>query len=118
MQTHAARAGLPGWARGVLAQPGELLPALAAIHAAEQRRVLDTGIDQIRIGQRRLEVPDPFELPWMWRPVVPLVRAWHAVVRDLLAGGLPRLAAVVRSLERERTILWRLGDLPHERIAS
>ena len=58
---------------------------------AEQRRVFDAGVDRIRIRQRRLEVPDALELPRVRRAVVPLVRAGHAVVGELVAHRLPRL---------------------------
>jgi len=47
----------------------ELLPALPAVFGAEQRRVLDPGINCVRIGERRFEMPDPLELPGMWRAV-------------------------------------------------
>src|SRR5205823_14301402 len=72
---------------------------LATVGRAEERRVLDAGEHRVRIGQRRLEVPDPRELPGMLRPVVPLVRARNAVVSELVADGLPGLAAVVRALD-------------------
>src|SRR5262249_30707399 len=51
------------------------------------------------VGERRLQVPDARELPRVLRAVVPLVRARHAVVGELVADRLPRLAAVVRALD-------------------
>ena len=100
VQAHAAGARLPVRARAVAAQPGQLLPGLAAVGRAEQGRVLDAGVDRVRIGQRRLEMPDALELPGMRRAVVPLVRAGHAVVDELVADRLPGLAAVVRALDQ------------------
>ena len=75
------------------------LPVLPAVGRAEERRILDAGIDRVGIGQRGLEVPHPLEFPRMRRAVVPLVRAGHAVVHELVAHRLPRLAAVVRALD-------------------
>ena len=99
VQAHAAGAGLPVRTRAVAAQAGKLLPGLPAVGRAEQRRVLDAGVDGVRIGQRRLEVPDALELPRVRRAVVPLVRAGNAVVDELVADRLPGLAAVVRALD-------------------
>src|SRR4029077_4452395 len=53
----------------------------------------------VRIGQRGLEMPDPGKLPGTRRAVVPQVRAGDALVRELVARGLPRLAAVVGALD-------------------
>ena len=66
---------------------------------AEQGGVFDARVDGVRIGQRRFEMPDALELPGMRRAVVPLVRAGHAVVDELVADRLPRLAAVVGALD-------------------
>ena len=79
--------------------PDSSLPGLPAVGRAEQRGVLDAGVDGVRIGQRRLEVPDALELPRVRRAVVPLVRAGHAVVGELVADRLPGLAAVVGALD-------------------
>src|SRR6266446_3385779 len=81
------------------AQSGELLPHLPAVVRAEQRGVFDAGVDRVRIGRRWLEMPDPRELPRVRRAVVPQVRARGTVVHELVAHGLPRLAAVVRALD-------------------
>ena len=78
--------------------PVQLLPGLAAVDRLEHRGVFDAGVDRVGIGQRRLEVPDALELPRMRRAVVPLMRAGHAVVLELVADRLPRLAAIVGSL--------------------
>src|SRR5207248_11707062 len=83
----------------VIAEPRQLLPCVATVGRAEERRVLDAGEHRVRIGQRRLEMPHPRELPGMLRPVVPLVRARNALVRELVADRLPGLAAVVRALD-------------------
>src|SRR3990170_7776459 len=98
------------------------MPVLAAIGAAEQRGVFNTGVNSIRIGERRLQMPDALELPRVRRAVVPLVRGQglagfrRSVVNELVALGLehafrcggrfaggcsrlvPRLAAVIRAL--------------------
>ena len=82
------------------AQSRKLLPVLAAVGRAEQGGVFDAGVDRVRIGQRRLEVPDALELPRVRRAVVPLVRAGDAVVDELVADRLPGLAAVVGALDQ------------------
>ena len=94
-------------AGAVAAQAGEFLPGLAAVGRAEQGGVLDSGVDGVGIGERRLQVPDPLELPGMRRAVVPLVGAGHAVVDELVAHRLPGLAAIVGALDRSaRTSRW------------
>src|SRR5271165_1051134 len=80
-------------------QAREFLPRLSAVGRAEQGRVFHPGVDGIRIGQRRFEMPDALELPGMGRAVVPLVRAGDAVVHELVAHRLPRLAAVAGALD-------------------
>src|SRR5687768_17420426 len=82
----------------------------------KQRGVLRSGVDGVAIGQRRLEVPDAFELPRVLRAVVPLMRAGRAVVDELVAlalghaarpdeilrlapGRIPRLAAIIGALD-------------------
>ena len=67
----------PGCQRGPVPlprSPGSSFQVLAAVGRAEDRGIFDAGIDGVRIGQRRLEVPDALELPRMLRAVVPLVR--------------------------------------------
>src|SRR4051812_30831294 len=56
------------------------MPTLAAVGRAEQRGVFHARINHIRVVQRRLNVPNALEFPWMLRAVVPLMR------RDWLAG--------------------------------
>ncbi len=99
VQAHPARARLPGRAGLVAAQPGQLLPALPAVGRAEQPGVLHPGVDRVRVVQRRLQVPDPLELPRVRRPVVPLVGAGGAVVGELVAHRRPGRAAVVGALD-------------------
>ena len=99
VQAHPAGARLPGGRRAVAAQSGELLPRLAAVGRAEQGGVFHPGVDGVRIGQRRFEMPDALELPGVRRAVVPLVRAGDAVVHELVPHRLPRLAAVVGALD-------------------
>ena len=86
----AARAGRDSWPRSL----GQLLPALTTVTGAEQSGVLDPGIHHVRVVQRRLEVPDPRELPRVRCPVVPLVRAGSALVGELVTRGHPGRAAV------------------------
>ena len=99
VQAHSAGARLPVWPRAVAAQSGQLLPRLSAVGRAEQGGVFNAGVDRVRIGQRRFEMPDALELPGMRRAVVPLVRAGNAVVCELVADRLPGLAAVVGALD-------------------
>src|SRR5207302_1934207 len=91
---------LPVGTRAVAAKPGQLHPALPAVARSEQSGVFDAGVDGVRIGPRRLEVPDALELPGAGRSVVPLVRAGNALVGELAPNLLPRLAAVVRTLDQ------------------
>ena len=106
MQTHAARARLPVRPRSMLAQPGQFLPVRAAVCGLEQRRILHAGVHRLRVRERRLQMPHPLELPRMRRAVVPLVRAGHALVSELVAHRRPRRAAIVTAL----------NDLPKPRI--
>src|ERR1700761_4760149 len=99
MEAHAACPGLPERPRPVLPQPRDFLPGLAAVARLEQSRVLDAGIDLVRRGQRRLEVPDALELPRMRRAVVPLVGARHAIILELVADRVPGLPPVIGALD-------------------
>src|SRR5262245_22662544 len=74
VQAHAACTRLPLWSRSVSTEPRKLLPVLAPIGRAENRRVFNSCVDGVGIGERRLQMPYPFELPGMLRAVVPLVR--------------------------------------------
>ena len=80
-------------------RPESSCHVLPAVGGAEQRGVFHPGVDRVGIGQRRLQMPDPLELPGMRRAVVPLVRAGDAVVDELVAHRLPGLAAVVGALD-------------------
>src|SRR4051794_16639416 len=82
----------------MLAQAGKLLPALPAVHGLEDGGVFDACIHGIRIGQRRLEMPDALELPRVRRAVIPLMGARHAGVLELIADRLPVLSSVIGSL--------------------
>ena len=62
--------------------------------------VFHPGVDRVGIGERRFQVPDALELPGVRRAVVPLVRAGDALVDELVAHRLPRLAAVVGALDQ------------------
>jgi len=97
VQAHASRAGLPKAAFGT-AQAGKLRPRFAAVGRLEESGVFHSGIDGVRVGQRRFQMPDPLELPGMLRAVVPLVRAGDALIHKLIPDRLPGLAAVIRAL--------------------
>ena len=99
VQAHAAGARLPAGPGAVAAQPGQLLPGLPAVGGAEQGGIFHAGINRVGIVRRRLKMPDAVELPRMRRAVVPLVRAGHALVHELVADRLPGLAAIVGALD-------------------
>src|SRR6266571_5814657 len=73
------------------AQSGELLPRFAAVLRAEQRGVFHAGVNCVRIGRRRFEMPDTLELPRMLGAVVPLMSGERfagsrgSVVHELVA---------------------------------
>ena len=100
VQAQPAGARRPVRPGPVAAQSGQFVPGLPAVGRPEQRGVLDAGVHRVGIGQRGLEMPDALEFPRMRRAVVPLMRAGHAVVHELVADRLPRLAAVVRPLNQ------------------
>ena len=88
VQAHASRTGLPVWSRAVSAEAGQFLPVLAAIGGFEQGRIFDSRVDRVRIGERRLEMPDALELPGMLRAVVKLMggeRSAGGVVHEFVA---------------------------------
>src|SRR5208337_205609 len=121
MQAHSTGTGLPFGACLVAAQSGEFMPGQPAVGRTEQGGIFDSRIDRVGIGERRLKMPDPLELPGMLRPVVELMRGQgfaglrRSVVGEFVArasprhrarpgrcaasGYLPGLAAVVGSLE-------------------
>ena len=80
------------------AQTCHLGPVLPAVGRPEQPRVFDPGVNRVRIGQRRFEVPHPLEFPGMRRAVVPLMRAWDAIVQESVADGRPSLPAIIGTL--------------------
>src|SRR5262249_51860182 len=98
VQAHTAGAWRPLRPGAVAAQARQFGPRLAAVGRLEQRGVFDAGIHRVGIRQRRLQMPDALEFPWVRRAVVPLRGSGDAGVRKLVADGLPGLAAVVRSL--------------------
>src|SRR5215813_5500211 len=83
----------------MVAQARELAPRLPAVGRPEHRRVLNAGVHGVRIGERRLEVPDPRELEGPLRAVVPEMVADGALVAELVADGLPAFPAVARALD-------------------
>src|SRR5439155_6115066 len=91
-----------------------------AVARAEQPGVFHAGVRRVRVGEGRLELPDPLDLPGVMRAVVPLMRGQRLagvgrrVVDELVAlarrhafgrlrhaapGRLPRLAAVAGALD-------------------
>src|SRR6516225_12015949 len=82
MKAHAASPGLPVRTSSMTTQAREFVPGFAAVRRAEQCRVLDAGVDGIRVAKRRLEMPDALEFPRMLRAIVPLMR------RERRAGGV------------------------------
>src|SRR5207249_6546056 len=96
VQAHAARSRLPLGAGAVAAQAGEFLPVLAAVGGAEDGGVFHAGVNRVRIGERRLQMPHALELPGMLRAVVPLVRGerlagfGRCVVSELIAIAFGR----------------------------
>src|SRR5262249_3778411 len=107
---------LPRRGRVVAAQTGKLLPRLAAVGRAEERRVLNPGVDRIRIGRGRLEMPHARELPRSWRAVVPEGRADGTLVRELVSHRLPRLAAIATALDQLPEPAAGLGGIQAIRI--
>src|SRR5437588_2804836 len=116
VQAHATGARRPVGRRLVLAQAGELLPALAAIGCAEEGGILDAGVDRVRIIEGRFEVPNPLELERPRRAVIPLVGARLALVDELVPNRLPGLAAVVRTLDQLSEPAGRLRCIQPVRV--
>ena len=100
VQAHSAGAGLPLRTGAVAAKAGKFLPGLAAVGGCEQRGVFHTGVDRVRIGERRFEMPDALEFPGMLRAVVPLMRGERlagfrrSVVDELVALARRRAAGL------------------------
>ncbi len=63
----------------------------ASVGGTEHRCIFHTGVHGVGIAQRRLKMPHALELPRMRRAVVPLVRARHALIAELVAHRVPTL---------------------------
>src|SRR5207245_6936084 len=100
VQTHPTGAWLPAGPRAVAPQSRELSPCLPAVSRAKYGSVFNPGVDRVRIGERRFQMPDSLELPGVRRAIVPLVRAGDAFVDEFVTHRLPRLATVVRALDQ------------------
>src|SRR5258708_2531489 len=108
VQAHATRARLPTGSSSVAAQPGEFLPVLPAVGRAKQAGVFYSGIDRVRLRDRRFNMPDALELPRVLRAVVPHVSGkWFAgfcgsVIHELvaLAFGRSRLLSILFARRR------------------
>src|SRR5262245_731236 len=73
------------------AEPRNFMPSRASVGSAKQGSIFDPGVNRIRVGKRRLDVPHPLEFPRVLRAVVPLMsRQWRAgfcrsVIDELVA---------------------------------
>src|SRR5438309_5984771 len=99
VEAHPAGAWRPVWRGTVLSQCRQLVPALATIGGAEERRIFGTRVNGVRVAEGRLEVPDSLELEGTRRSVIPLMRARLAVVGEFALHRLPGFAAIVRALD-------------------
>src|SRR5207245_306633 len=84
--------------------------------------IFHPGVNVIWIVERRFEMPDPLEFPWMLCAVVPHVCARDAVVNELvtLAFGhavraFQLLGAAARRLPGFAAVAATLNDLPEPR---
>ena len=116
VEAHAAGSRLPARPRAVASQPRELRPRLPTVRRAKQRGILGARVHGVRVGERRLEMPDALELPGMRGAVVPLVRAGIAVVGELVADRRPGLAAVLGALDLLSEPTARLGAINPIRV--
>src|SRR5919106_2373748 len=98
------------------------MPRLPAVRCAEQCGVFHSGINSIRVIEGRFEMPDALELPGTLCPIVPLVRARHALVDKHVALPLWHtvrthqiLRLRSRRLPRFAAIIGALDDLPEPR---
>src|SRR5204862_4927882 len=121
-EAHPAGARLPLGPGTVAAQPGELLPRLAAVARTEQRRVFHARVHGVRIREGWLQMPDALELPGVLGAVVPLVRGerlaglGRGVVHELVAltgrhAVRPLRHAAARCLPRLARVAGALNDL-------
>src|SRR5262249_32963421 len=93
VQTHTAGSWLPLGSGTVAAQSGKFIPSLATIGGAKQCGILNARIDGVWVVERRLNMPNSFELPWFWCAVVELVgRKWFAGFRRRIVDKLVTLA--------------------------
>ncbi len=99
------------------AQAHHFLPCLPAVGGAEQRRVLGAGVDRGRVVERRLQVPDPGELPGPQGAVVPGVRPRLALVSEIVADRRPGLPAIVGALDKLAEPPARLGSVKPLRVS-
>ena len=111
VQAHPARARLPLGPGAVAAQPGELVPAPASVVGAEERRILDTRVHRVRVGEGRLEMPHALELPGPLGAVIVLVGRQRpaGLGRDVI-GELVALA-LGRSIRHGRRLARRCAGL-------
>src|SRR5678810_865770 len=91
VQPQSTGPGRPRCPRAVATQSWKLRPVLPAVGRLEDRGIFDPGVHMVGIRQRRLEMPDALELPWMRCPVVPLMGPRHAVIRELVPDWCPCL---------------------------
>ena len=83
------------WVRSAVSS----LHSLPAVGRQIDRGVLGAGVHRVGVVQRRLEMPDALELPRPRRAVVPEVLADLALVGEVVADRIQRLAAVVGPLD-------------------
>ena len=76
------------------AQAGQFLPGMAAIRRPKERRVLNARVNRLGIGERRLQMPHPLELPRMLCAVIPLMRGQRCA--GLLGGVVDEAIALPR----------------------
>ncbi|MEA3148544.1 MAG: hypothetical protein QOI53_4199, partial [Verrucomicrobiota bacterium] len=98
VQPHAARARLPEMALGA-PHSSKFLPSAPAVRRLEEGSVLRSSVNGVWVGERRLKMPDAFELPGVLCAVVPLVGAGHPFVIELVPDGFPVLAAIIGALD-------------------
>jgi hypothetical protein len=113
VQAHAAGAGLPKLSFGA-AETGQFLPCPASVGRFKYRRILDTGIDGVGIGQRRFEMPHALKFPRTLCAVIMLVRRkrpsgfCRCIVHEHVAFTLRH---TIRPHEILRFRAWRVPGL-------
>src|SRR5260370_42205647 len=125
-EAQAGGAWLPAGLGAVAAQSREFVPVLPAIGRAEQGGVFHSGVDRIRIGRRRFEMPNALELPRMLGAVVPLMSGERfpglggGVVHELVALAFGRSRGLSVLFARRgawlcpsfAAVIGALNDLP------